>query len=228
MRGLSWVKLTVPKPLDAVGEGALQGAHVHDADCPDGHLADCARVDDRHREVAGEGERKVRIRQHEAGATTDGVQAGLQGEPGRVLVVEREAIGRVDRADGLQRDAAVERVRRWRAARPDRAQHRRTDQSVERASNDALSCLHFRALLRFSPSLPTGLGEEFSESGRMYSDLVASVNSKIVLWHDAQSWLMQRPMPRYRCMAPAIALSTADYTACYSGARGACAVPQPA
>jgi len=151
--------LVAGQRLHAVGEGALQGAHVHDADCPDGHLADGAPVDDRDREVAGEGERKVRIRQHEAGATTDGVQAGPQGEPGRVLVVEREAIGRVDRADGLQRDAAVERVRRWRAARPDRAQHRRTDQSVERASNDALSCMHFRAFFVSVLRSPQGLAK---------------------------------------------------------------------
>jgi len=79
---------------------------------PDGHLGDGTRVEELDREVVGEGERKVRIGQDEVGATTDGVQAGLQGEPGRILVVLREPVNGIDWTEAEQRRRAQEGGRR--------------------------------------------------------------------------------------------------------------------
>src|SRR5439155_3752587 len=76
----------------AVREGPFEGRDVGGEDGPDGHLADGARVEYLDGKVVREGEGEVRIRQNEPDATTDGVEALLQSEAVRILIVLRETV----------------------------------------------------------------------------------------------------------------------------------------
>ena len=135
----------------AVAEGACQ-TEDEDERLAVGsvHRRDGPVIEEFIREVARKGDRSARVGNDER-RITDGVQARLKGEVLRILVVRRESVGRVDRPDGLQRDAAVQGVRGVPAARHGCDQDRSTDRDTERPSEHALSCLHLSSVSPFQP-----------------------------------------------------------------------------